>query len=230
MATDFLSEEIDLVSKAFLFTGIKQADVERAIVDSRCERVRFERDSVIYSRYDFLRSLGVVLSGAIRVSKDTDDGHRIIISTLETGSLFGAAALFNEYEQYVTVLEAIEECTVLFFTQELIEQLMRRDFRIAKNYICYLSGRIHFLNDKISGLTAGSAERKLARYLMDNATPGKNGKLEVRLSRGLTELAKSLNIGRASLYRALDSLTASGTIEKEGKTIRLLESDTLRQL
>ena len=38
-----------------------------------------------------------------------------------------------------------------------------------------------------------------------------------------SRLAKQLDMGRASLYRALDSLAACGAIERNGKQIRLLD-------
>ena len=43
---------------------------------------------------------------------------------------------------------------------------------------------------------------------------------------GYSRLANALNIGRASLYRALDSLEAEGRIRREGRRIFLIE-DTL---
>ena len=37
---------------------------------------------------------------------------------------------------------------------------------VGRNYVAYLSGRICFLSGKIDALTAGSAERKVAQYLL----------------------------------------------------------------
>ena len=79
-----------------------------------------------------------------------------------------------------------------------------------ENYIGFLGGRIRFLNRKIGYLTAGSAERRLALYLA-SLGPG-----EVRLSIPFSALSELLDIGRASLYRALDRLEADGQIVRHG--------------
>ncbi len=39
---------------------------------------------------------------------------------------------------------------------------------------------------------------------------------------GYSQLARALNLGRASLYRALETLEAEGRIRREGKRILLL--------
>ena len=46
----------------------------------------------------------------------------------------------------------------------------------------------------------------------------------------VTGLAGRLNVSRASLYRALDSLAAAGAIEKNGRTVRILDSAGLDSL
>lgn len=43
---------------------------------------------------------------------------------------------------------------------------MGRFPEVGRNYVAYLSGRICFLSGKIDALTAGSAERKVAQYLL----------------------------------------------------------------
>ena len=72
-------------------------------------------------------------------------------------------------------------------------------------------------------MTAGSAERRVALFLFSF------GKDTVELDASLSSLSDLLNIGRASLYRALDTLIADGYIQKEGRTIHLLDADAMIQ-
>ena len=80
-----------------------------------------------------------------------------IMSVLEPGDLFGAAALFNDRADYATTLTARAPCRVLLLPQALVEELMGRFPEVGRNYVAYLSGRICFLSGKIDALTAGSA-------------------------------------------------------------------------
>ena len=74
-------------------------------------------------------------------------------------------------------------------------------------------------------LTAGSAERRLAVFLLDYEQDG------VFIPPcPMNRLAELLGIGRASLYRAIDALCAEGLIEKQGKNIHLRNKDALLRL
>ena len=116
---------------------------------------------MIYAPHAFRRCLGVVLEGRVQVNKGA-----LIMSMLEPGDLFGAAALFNDRADYATTLTARAPCRVLLLPQALVEELMVRFPEVGRNYVAYLSGRICFLSGKIDALTAGSAERKVAQYLL----------------------------------------------------------------
>ena len=50
------------------------------------------------------------------------------------------------------------------------------------------------------------------------------------LTLSLTELSKALGIGRASLYRALDSFESRGLIKRNGKQITLADPDELKKI
>ena len=77
------------------------------------------------------------------------------------GALFGAAALFQEREDYATTLTARTPCALLLLPQSLVGRaFLERSPQAAGNYIRYLSGRIRFLSDRLgrpSGRGAPSA-------------------------------------------------------------------------
>ena len=96
--------------------------------------------------------------------------------------------------------------------------MMQRDPRITKNYISYLSQRILFLNEKISVLSAGTAEERLKLLLLQRGS----------LKCSMTSLSQELNLGRASLYRAIASLESKGIIRQEKNSIVILDDKGLR--
>ena len=165
-------------------------------------------------------ALGLLLSGRATVEKG-----RAVISTLEAGAVFGAVGLFCPREHPATVITAATECRVVFLSRELVIGMMAQNNAIAENYIEYLSERIYFLTDKIEGYTAGSAGSKLANYLLSNKTI-ENGVLTADLG-NLSQLARELDIGRASLYRELEFFIEAGALERDGKTVRILDESVL---
>ena len=224
MAEGISKSKLELICGTFLFQQVDEIVVERMVEDQRCIRERFVKGATIYDETHFRHCLGIILAGEVRVDKLTPEGKRMKMSVLLPGECFGAAAMFQDRDRYATVLTAEKSAEVLFLPEELIRWAMHRSFTITENYIRYLSNRIWFLNEKISSLTAGSADQRLARFLAEHSdTDG-------TINTSMTDLSRQLNIGRASLYRALDSLEEKGLIQRGAKSLTVTNPERLRQL
>jgi len=175
--------------------------------------VNFSAGAEIYTTSSFRRSIGVLTHGNAVVTGLSG----VVLNSFVAGDCFGAAAIFGGGEEYVSTVKAKPRCDVIFISAERLEELFRQRGDIALNYIAFLSNRIRFLNLKIEGFTLPSAASALRMWLERNENCG-----EVVPSGGLAALARQLNIGRASLYRALSELEAAGEIAREGKVITLL--------
>ena len=82
-----------------------------------------------------------------------------------------------------------------------------------------LSEKIHFINKKLAAFLEGEASEKLLRWLINVS----DGEREFTLPCSVSKIAGMLGIGRASVYRAFDSLSERGIIIKEGKNITILK-------
>ena len=218
--------ETELVSKTELFRGLPPSVLTRILAVADCTAAEYEKNEVVYDKTNFYRSLGIVLEGRLRVTKENADKRPIVMSTLQRGAIFGAAALFNSEPEYATKITAIERSRVLFLPQRLVKRMIEREPDIAENYIRYLSERILFLNRKIYFLTAGTAEQRLAGFLLDNLAVGEFSEMPMTMHR----LADALNMSRASLYRAFDALTESGAVSKQGKLVCINNAELLKNL
>ena len=217
MAGELPKQKLRRVASTFLFEGVDEIVVEGIVRDPRCRLQRFQKNQIIFDETHFMRCLGIILVGTVRVDKETPDGKRMKMSDLSPGECFGAASMFSSREVYATRLMAQDSTEILFIPEEVILWAMHRNFHITENYIRYLSNRIWFLNEKISGLTAGSVDQRVSVFLMDQCDASG------RLISSMTELSRQLNIGRASLYRALDALEEKGLIRREGKQLFISE-------
>ncbi len=212
-----LSEpERELLRGHFLFEGAADA-VLYAADDEGCRVQVVEKGETIYTPREFDRALGILLSGRIQVSKE---GY--VVSVLEPGEVFGAAALFNSRRDYATTLTALAPCRAVLLSQRLMNGVMAREAAVAGNYIRYLSGRIRFLEGKLDSLLAPDAKRKLGQYLLERRVGDR-----VILDCSMSSLAHRLDLGRTSLYRAFEALTEVGAVEKKGREIRILKEDVL---
>lgn len=197
-----------------LFAGVDQAALERLLLDA--ESLNVPKGEAIYTPYQFRRCLGLLLSGRVQVTKDM-----LLVSHLGAGDLFGAAALFTDNQDYATTLTALTPCRLVLFPQDGVERLVEESSRFALNYIRYLSSRIQFLSGRLDTVSAGTAEGKLAQYLLSAVGD------EEQVAISATQLSARIGVGRSTLYRAFEALEREGAIAREGKVIRILRRELL---
>ena len=211
MAAEITREELLLLERCPFFRGADEALLRRVLVLPGVTAEAFSAGETVYQPHQFRRCLGFLLAGQVQVTNAA-----LSVSVLEAGELFGAAALYNDLPDYATTLTARTPCRVLLLPQALVEELMGRFPEVCRSYVAYLSERIRFLSGKIDALTAGSAERKVAQYLLSRLD-GEWAELDC----SATGLAQRLGVSRASLYRALDALEARGAVRRVGKRFRI---------
>lgn len=184
----------------------------------------FPAGRTVASGDDFssFRGLGVLLSGKASIY-GRNGGKRVLLNRIAVGEVFGAATVFFPEREAVSTVVAGAKCRVLFIERTVLETIIENDFAVASAYIAFLSERIYFLNRKIIGFTARSADAALAGYLLRAAD--ENGVLSVNMSR----IASTLDIGRTTLYRAVDALEAEGAIVHDGKKMQILDRAILER-
>ena len=172
--------------------------------------------------FDSFRGLGIMLSGKACVfGKNREE--EVLLNRLDEADVFGAATVFFSEREAVSTVTAKTKCRILFIERSLLERVMENDFAVASAYIAFLSERVYFLNRKIIGFTAKSADCALADYVLRSAD--ENGFLTVNMSR----LASTLNIGRTTLYRVLEMLREEGLLAYDGKKMQILNRELLEQ-
>lgn len=200
-----------VLARSPLFTGIPAAEID-AVLDGAGRREVFPEGEVIPAVTAAGRRLGIVLSGAVTVFGTGG----VPLNRITAAGLFGAASLFGDGAGAPTRLTAKKRTAILFFTEQEVEALTN-DPVIRRNLLSFLCDRIRFLNRKVATFSASDSSEKVKLYLAEHAAEGK-----VIVDGSLAQLARGLDLGRASLYRALDRLEEQGEIRRDGKTIEIL--------
>ena len=195
------SRELEVLGNCPLLRGVFPDRLRQAA--GAGNRVEYPAGETVYCPDHFLRSLGVLLSGELQVTKGT-----LSVSRLEPGDLFGAAALYSDAPEFATT-----SCCLLL-GQPVVDDLLAEDALVRNNYLRYLTGRIRFLSARLQSLSQHGVEGKLARYLLTN----QRGQ---ELVCPATELAGRLGVSRASLYRAFQALEDAGLILRRGQSIQI---------
>ena len=165
--------------------------------------------------------IAVVLRGGAEVYS-ADGGRKTLIRLLGEGDLFGVAGLFSGSENISRIITK-SRTQLLMIPKTKIASLLSENSTFASDYVSFLERRIAFLNNRIYAFTAGSCERKLALFLCSIS-----GEESFSLSISFSSLAKQLDMGRASFYRALGILEEAGLVSGYEKQITVHSRSALK--
>ena len=216
-------EDVNFPSRHPLLRDIDPVLWDGLTAAGLCAVRTFGAGEQIYSPESHSSGLGILLRGSA-IAYTPHPIKKVMLRTFTSGAVFGISDWYGEEEACFSRIEASETAEVLMIEPEAVRHLLEESRAFREHYISFLTGRIRFLNQKIGYLTAGSAEFKLSHYLLSL------GECQtVILPISMSSLAEMLDLGRASLYRAFDTLTSDGFISKQGKTITLHDREGMAQ-
>ena len=201
----------------FIFDGTDESDKRKIAEEIAPSRSEYEKGDLVFSKEKNGRAVGFLLSGECEVLRIRQDRSSVLLNRLLPNDSFGILSVFSQDEDYPTEIYARKSTAVLFFSKDDIIHLIERYPKISLNIIRFLTERVVFLNKKIAAFSGSSVEQKLAALLYNKyRVQG----LEFTLN--CKRCSELLGVGRASVYRAIDSLIADGYITYENKKIKII--------
>jgi CRP-like cAMP-binding protein len=218
-------EHYKFISSLFPFKNIKEKQLESIFSSVNYEVADYARGDIIFSPSVYRRKVGFIISGECEIERERTDDGKVTLNTLTRFASFGIMTVLSGKEEYPTVIRATKNSRILFIDGDDLLTIIRKYPTVAMNVIRFLSGRIEFLNERIATFSEKSTISKLANYLLskcdaDGAT----------IKESKTRLASAIGVGRASLYRDLDSLTSSGLISYDTKQIIIIDRKGLERI
>ena len=202
------AEYRNIIKSNILFSHCNSSFIESALEKGIVKKI----ESTAELKIDLSGSahIGILLEGKA-VIYSGDINNYTPLRFIMSGDCYGIAGIFLN-RPIVSKIVASSHCTVFMLSKNAVFELFELDsdgvFRNA--LLCLLSEKVRFLNFRFRSVSAGSNEQKLALFLL--STVSETGVVNIRVS--MKALAASLGMGRASLYRVIDSFEKSGLIIK----------------
>lgn len=199
----------------FLLKGLKDIEKEE-LLSLFPEPQEFKKGDIIYSAEKFSNAIGFIKSGKAEAIGSGDKS--LLMKTFDEGTSFGAAAVFNNDEKYVSTIKAKTDMEIIFLSEKFLIEIFKRFPKTATNYISFLSDKIRFLNKKLSLLSCSNTEDTVFNYILSIADKDNIS----NLPKSMTALSKMLGISRASLYRSLEDLENKGYISRQENKVKVI--------
>ena len=209
-------KEFSFLTDTFLFSNLSEEEIHSLPIEIEIENVLCEKGRHMDIALSEEKKIAFVLTGECDVMHE-----RLVLNTLKKGDSFGILSIFSN-EPYPTTIIAKKQSHILFLKKDTLLALIECSPKIAMNVISFLSGRLTFLNRKVATLGGASVEDKCRSYLKDQYH--KHG---AYISLSISSVARKIGVGRASLYRALDTMKEKGVLTYEESLVSILRPDLL---
>ena len=230
MFTRYLEE----VSKTSLFRGIERDDLQAMLNCMKPRMCSYNRNDFIVTGGDAYDSVGIIVNGAVTVSKENAQGNRIVMTLLKTGDIFGEIIAFSSQVTWPATVQAQETCVVLFLPRGKIVGDCGCDRRCSghkifiQNFLRVISERAIMLNKKVEYLTIKSMIGKISTYLLEQYKRQGNVTLTLPLNRN--ELSDFLNVSRPSMSREMSRMRNEGIIDFHLSEVKIMDIEGLKQM
>ncbi len=204
------------LGETVLFRGVPGDRIRSWLIEADVSVAEYNAGEYLFRKSDRTDRIGILLRGSAEVNRESSDGS-MHMSTLRRNDLFGAASICGEGESFVTDIRCRERTRVLNIPEAEMLNLLSENRTVLRNYLCYLNGRIRFLNKRLDAFSKNSVAARVMTFFAAEA----NGRIYTVKS--FTKLSESLCVSRATLYRALDTLEEEHKIRRNGKEIELME-------
>ena len=173
--------------------------------------------------YFFLVDRGVVKNHRI-----DDYGKELITSIYKEGDFFGNTSFSRNtpYEEYAT---AMEETRLYAVTKEELKDILIRNNKITLDLLDVFGDNISGIKEQLLEMAYGSVRKKTARtILLFSQKIRRYPTQSIRISR--SDLASVAGMASESLIRTLSDFKKEGLIEIEGRNIKILDVEKLKNI
>ena len=192
---------------------------------------KFKKNETIYCEGETPMHLMCLLSGKVKIYKEGVGGRSQIIRVIKDKEYFAYRAYFAE-ENYVTAASAFEPCTICLIPMTAIVQLLRENSELGMFFIRQLSIDLGIADERTVNLTQKHIRGRLAEsllFLKDTyGVEEDDSTLSIYLSR--EDLANLSNMTTSNAIRTLSLFAAEKLITIDGRKIKIIEEDRLRNI
>jgi CRP/FNR family transcriptional regulator len=217
------------IGQVWIFSGLQPE--EMMAVAERAHRHIFETGQTVFRQGDPAKSIFLIKSGSIKLSRVMENGTEVIMDIRKPGDCLGEYILNDLERDYTYPVSAwcLDRVVTCSFTRQAFENLVLKVPAIALKIIKTMAGRIATLTERISAMSQIHLEEKIYAVLMNVAREHGHKRSEdsYALDLQLTHEDLGFLVGahRVSVTRIMKRLKESGRIFNDGKLLVITGTD-----
>ena len=176
------------------------------------------------SESDPCNRIGIVVTGAVRLTRQRIDGGRNVLETITENGVFGSTYVFRDVSTMGISMSAVGETIVLLFEIEKITRPCHKvcvaHLQFVRNLLTVMSQTTFALKQKLRILSQRTIRGRLMLFLNIRAKRAKSNEFDIQFDR--QALADYLCVDRSALSAELSKLRAERKVESVKNHFKLL--------
>lgn len=180
----------------------------------------YKKNDIIKNKGDECNSVGIIISGDIKIINITFNNYEYIIDTLNEGCFFGDNLIFSNNNKYPGTIVACNNVVIKYLSKKSFSELLKNNDEFMNYYLNYSSNRYIHLQTRIKVLCQHSIKDKFLYYLQMQSNINNSPYVYIK---SIDALANYLNVTRPSLSRCISDLINEGIVRKNKKVFIIVE-------
>jgi CRP/FNR family transcriptional regulator, cyclic AMP receptor protein len=192
----------------------------------------YPANAVLFVEGQMPRGVYLLCKGRIKLTMTSSEGKSIILHIAAAGELIGVNGAMSG-KPYEISAETLEPCQVNFIKREAFLRLMQDHKDIGSHVTEQISNDYQSACFQVRSLgLSRTAEEKVARFLLERATSGKQTNQGIRMNVALTheEIAQIVGVSRETVTRTLSDLRHKSLIPTKGPTVVICNKPALEAM
>jgi len=187
---------------------------------------RFRRGETIFGEGDELRSSYKIVSGAVRLSRNTEDGRRQIVEFRTAGDFLG----FEWGGQCALSAEAVRDVVAIRYMRTRVDRLVEERSDVRESLVALIREELHAAHEHLITLGCQSAKERVANFLLQMARKARvNDGETLEIELGRQDMADYLGLTLETISRTLSEFRSTGAIAlPKRRQIRIVSKAKLR--
>lgn len=192
------------------------------------EEFNFDKDEIIYREGDHSNHVYLINTGSIKCHKIDEQGKELTTALFKEDDLFGYTSVMNNQPHRETAT-AIELVRLFGISKMEFNNLMEDNHKVALELIQLLSEDLSEIKTHLLDMAYGTVNKKTAATILKFAEKiNRKPDDPIKISRN--DLASVAGIATETLIRALTTFKKQGIIKSDGRNIKVLDLEKLKQV
>ncbi|WP_084375142.1 Crp/Fnr family transcriptional regulator [Neobacillus soli] len=214
----------DLLRKIVIFKDLSQKSLQ--VIEKRIQTFVFKKGKQIIAEDEAARGVYFVHSGAVKLTKQDENGNEIIVCMKQKGDIFAEACLFTQKtECYPATATMLEDGEILFLDKLELERDLYNYPELSMQMISYMSDTLREMTSQLRDVALLDVYAKTVKTLerLGNKFNTGQNRWNIEIPLTVQEFATVVGTTRESVSRVFSKLKKEGMIDLKARKIVILD-------